>query len=139
MAARHGVEDQVDIGGRVPYDESIALQMNADILLLLQWNDPREAGNVPGKLFEYIGARRPVLGIGYEGGVPARILREREAGMVLNEPDAIAEALAEWLEIKRRDGAIPLLPGSVRDGLSRPEQYQGLEKFLMELVPASPE
>lgn len=139
MARRHGVLDRIETHQSVPYDESIALQMNADILLLLQWNDPREAGNVPGKLFEYIGARRPVLGIGYEGGVPARILREREAGVVLNDPGAIAERLTQWIEIKRAQRAIPLLPENVRDGLSRPEQYAGLEKFLIELSTASGE
>ncbi|MFQ5468588.1 MAG: glycosyltransferase, partial [Kiloniellaceae bacterium] len=85
LARACGVEHLVEARAHVPYEQSLAAQRAADILLFMQWNDPSEQGNVPGKLFEYIGARRPVLGIGYEGGVPAGILRERAAGVVLND------------------------------------------------------
>jgi hypothetical protein len=132
MARRHGVADRVRASARVPYRQSIALQMNADVLLLLQWNDAREAGNVPGKLFEYLGARRPVLGIGLEDGVPARILRERGAGVVVNDPAAIARQLGAWIEEKRARGAIALLPMKARAGLSREDQYAIAERFLIE-------
>lgn len=134
MAARHGVTDRVAIHGRVPYRESIDLQMNADVLLLLQWNDPRERGNVPGKLFEYLGARRPVLGIGVEDGVPARVLAERGAGIVLNDPDAIAARLQAWIAEKRAKGAIPLLPMVAREGQARDEQYAITERLLEDVV-----
>ncbi len=134
MASRYGVLDQVGINDRVSYAESIDLQMNADVLLLLQWNDEKELGNVPGKVFEYIAARRPVLGLGPVGGVPARILRERDAGEVINEPALIAARLAEWQNEKREKGILPLLPASVRDGLSRSDQYAIVEKFLMSVA-----
>jgi hypothetical protein len=42
-----------------------------DVLLLLLWNDPRERGVYTGKLFEYLGARRPILGIGPADNVAA--------------------------------------------------------------------
>ena len=134
MASAHGVLDQVSINDRVPYADSIDLQMNADVLLLLQWNDIKEQGNVPGKVFEYIAARRPVLGLGLVGGVPDRILRERNVGAIINEPEAIAKRLAEWQEEKREKGELPLLPASVRDGLSRADQFAGVEKFLASIV-----
>ena len=130
MAVSHNVLDQVDIHDKVPYQQSIDCQMNADILLLLQWNNPREQGNVPGKLFEYLGARRPVLGLGLEDGVPARILAEREAGFVANDPAVIAEHLKKWLAEKRANGEIPLMPLSAQQGYSRPEQFETAETFL---------
>ncbi|MEX2648508.1 MAG: glycosyltransferase [Alphaproteobacteria bacterium] len=132
MAARHGVLDRVGLHARVPYRDSIDLQMNADVLLLLQWNDPKERGNVPGKLFEYLGARRPVLGIGFEDGVPARLLKERGAGIVLNDPARIADRLGGWIEQKRALGAIPLLPLEARRGFAREDQYALTERFLVE-------
>lgn len=137
MANRHGVLDQVDINGAVPYEQSIDRQMNADILLLLQWNDPKERGNVPGKVFEYLGSRRPVLGIGIEDGVPARILRERNAGIFVNDPKIIAQHLKAWLKQKRSEGKIDLLPVSARDGLSRPEQFKKVEAFLAQIAQGS--
>lgn len=134
MASAHGVLGQVSANDRVSYADSIALQMNADILLLLQWDDERELGNVPGKVFEYIASRRPVLGLGPVGGVPARILQERNAGAVINEPAQIAARLAEWQNEKRAKGELSLLPASVRDGLSRSDQYANVEKFLASIV-----
>jgi glycosyltransferase involved in cell wall biosynthesis len=137
MASAHGVLDQVNANDRVSYADSIDLQMNADILLLLQWNDDKELGNVPGKVFEYIASRRPVLGLGPIGGVPARILQERDAGAVINEPELIAARLVEWQNEKREKGELPLLPASVRDGLSRSDQYANVEKFLASIVEQS--
>ena len=64
QADRLGVKDFVEIYPPVPYDDSVDTQRRADVLLLLQWNDPREQGNVPAKLFEYLAVRRPILSIG---------------------------------------------------------------------------
>ncbi len=130
MASAHGVLDRITANDRVSYSDSIDLQMNADVLLLLQWNDPREVGNVPGKVFEYVAARRPVLGLGPVDGVPARILSERSAGVVVNDPEEIAGQLARWQSEKREKGTLPLLPAAVRDGLSRSDQYAKVEAFL---------
>lgn len=134
LARREGVSDLVECFPRVSHHEAIRLQMNADALLLLQWNDPREVGTLPGKLFEYLGARRPVIGIGYEGGVSARMLRERQAGWMLNEPERLAECVADLLRRKRQQGEIPLLPLSAREGLSRDGQYAELERFLAQFA-----
>lgn len=132
--APHGIEHLVEVHDRVSYRDSVRLQMQADVLLLMQWNDPREKGNVPGKLFEYIGARRPVLGLGLESGVPARLLAERGAGRVTNDPAEIARLIEGWIEEKRAKGAIPLIPAEARDGLSRADQYAGLERFFYEVL-----
>lgn len=134
MASRYGVLDRIEIYDSVPYQQSIDHQMNADILLLLQWNDPRERGNVPGKVFEYMGSRRPVLGIGVEDGVPARILKERNAGIVINDPKVIAQHLKSWLAQKQSEGRIDLLPPEAREGLSRPEQFEKVATFLKQVV-----
>jgi glycosyltransferase involved in cell wall biosynthesis len=134
MALAVDVLDQVDIHPSVPYEESVDCQMNADVLLLLQWNNPKEQGNVPGKVFEYLGARRPVLGLGLEDGVPARILAEREAGVFANDPARIADHLRKWQAEKKEKGEIPLVPLGARDGYSRPEQFKHAEEFLMQAV-----
>lgn len=130
LAERHGVADRVRVFGRVPYRESLAIQRAADVLLLLQWNDPRERGNCPAKLFEYLAMRRPVLCFGYAEGVPATILRERGAGVLANEADAVARWLDERLAEKEAKGEVSLLPESVRAGLSRNEQFGRLDAFL---------
>ena len=61
LADKFGVRDLVYVYPRVPRKESLAIQRRSDILLFMQWNDPKEQGNVPGKLFDYLAARRPIL------------------------------------------------------------------------------
>jgi glycosyltransferase involved in cell wall biosynthesis len=131
---RYGVGRLVQVHGRVGYGQSLRLQAQADVLLLLQWNDPRERGNCPGKLFEYLAARRPILVLGYPQGVPATLIGERHAGVVANEPAEIAAALRRWLREKKTRGVIDTLPASTAAGLSRGEQYARLEKFMMDTV-----
>jgi hypothetical protein len=137
-ARQHGVAAAVAVHPGVDHDEAVRQQQVADILLLMQWNDPREQGNVPGKFFEYLGARRPILVLGLEEGVPATILRERQAGVCLNHPDAIAAQLREWIALKARDGRIPALPEAAREGFCRLDQNRELEAFLTELRPSAP-
>jgi len=51
--------------GQVSYTESLLAQRNAQVLLLLTWNDPKQEGVITGKLFEYLASGRPILAIGH--------------------------------------------------------------------------
>lgn len=66
--------------GYLPHGECIAEQRNADVLLLPLRREPEYAKVLPGKIFEYLAAGRPVLGIGDEGGAADEILREAGVG-----------------------------------------------------------
>ncbi|MCO1614221.1 glycosyltransferase [Micromonospora tulbaghiae] len=121
-AERAGVTDSVTLLGQVSPEKSWRIQADADALVLLMWNDPRDAGTVTGKIFDYLQARRPVLLLGYEHGVAARLLRERSAGVVANDPAAIAARLREWLAVKERTGRVPAVPAAALDGLFREDQ-----------------
>ncbi len=132
-AAAHRVTDSVVVKPRVPYRRALELQMDADILLLLQSSEPRDEGNLPAKLFEYLYARRPILFIGYEEGIAARFIRERGAGLVSNSPAQIRDQLQTWISDKQA-GRLKMLDPSVRLGLGRDEQYRKLEQFLTEIL-----
>ena len=66
--------------GYLPHDETVREQRAADILLLPLRREPEYAKVLPGKIFEYLAARRPVLGIGQEDGAAATVLRDAGAG-----------------------------------------------------------
>lgn len=134
LAESCGVADLVEVSPRIPQLASFAKQQSADVLLLMQWNDPREQGNIPGKLFDYLAARRPILGLGLEDGVPATFIRQREAGFFSNDPHAIGQQLQAWLAVKEREGKIAALPCSVREGIARDDQYRKLEMFFERLL-----
>lgn len=134
LAEAQGVAHLVEVKEVLSHEDALRRQRESDILVLLQWNDPKEQGNVPGKFFEYLGARRPILVLGLHNGVPATIVKERGAGCFANDPDEIAGLLIRWLEIKQAEGLLPPVPESGRAGFARDEQYAHLEKFLEGLV-----
>jgi Glycosyl transferases group 1/Glycosyl transferase 4-like domain len=134
LAERAGVADKVEAHAAVTYDRVVALQRAADILLMLRWNDPSERGIVPGKLFEYVGARRPILCLGYDQGDVPDIMRKRALGLVSEDPAVIAAQLETWLDQKRQYGEIAPLPDASRHGLSRGDQFAALEDFMAAVV-----
>ena len=55
-----GLEDMVSFGGFVPYEKSLSLMMGADVLISF---GNKGGLQVPGKLFDYVGSKRPILWI----------------------------------------------------------------------------
>src|SRR3546814_18320908 len=80
----------------------------------MQMDSPLEQGNVPGKFLEYLGARRPILVLGWDQGVPATIVKQRSAGAATTDPEAIARQLRAWLAVKEREGCLPDLRSEER-------------------------
>jgi len=75
-----GLGDNLVELGYLPHDETVREQRAADILLLPLRQEPEYAKVLPGKIFEYLAARRPVLGIGQEQSAAATVLRDAGAG-----------------------------------------------------------
>jgi len=131
LAERHGVGHLVAVNEPVPYKESLQMQTRADVLLLLLWSDPTERGVYTGKMFEYLGARRPILAIGGTETVAADLIRERGVGVALETPAQIAEQLIKWINQKQVSGAIPSLRPEAIARVSREEQTRILEEYLI--------
>ncbi len=78
----YGLADSVlDLGYR-SHIETICEQMAASLLILPLRKAPEYRKTMPGKIFEYIASRRPVLGIGQEDGAAAQFLRQNVAGVM---------------------------------------------------------
>jgi glycosyltransferase involved in cell wall biosynthesis len=58
---QRGLQHLVEVGGQVPYAEALRAMTQADILLLL--DTPGRKVSIPAKLFEYLGAARPILAL----------------------------------------------------------------------------
>jgi len=131
MAEKFALNAYIAVKPRVSYTESLRIQSASDVLMLLQApDDPR---NVPAKLFEYFASGRPILGIGLDKGIPAKLIRERSAGFYDSDPNAIAEQLRKWSDEKHRTGRVRAIAPSAREGLSRSEQFEALERFLSQV------
>lgn len=134
LAEDHDVSDIVSFHEPIPYRDALRLQADADVLLLLLWDTPEEHGVYTGKLFEYLGARRPVLSIGAERGVAAELITERDAGLVSNDPNTIRAQLAAWYQ-RKRAGQLEALDSRKFEDLTRAQQFRSLNGFLAGLVP----
>lgn len=64
MIEEYALTDVVDVHSLIDRRTVLALERRADRLVVLCWDGPTAEGIVPGKLFEYFGARRRILAIG---------------------------------------------------------------------------
>ena len=76
-----GLRDNVVDLGYCDHLTAVREQLAASLLILPLRNDPEYRPILPGKLFEYLASRRPVLGIGQEDGAMARVLADTGAGV----------------------------------------------------------
>lgn len=73
----------------VPHTEVFKLYKQSAVLLLVLANSTNAEGNVPGKLFEYLAAGRPILALGKADGDSSKIIADAKAGNTC-EPHDIA-------------------------------------------------
>jgi Glycosyl transferase 4-like domain len=71
---QRGMEALVEIRDQVAYQQALEEMTKADILLLL--DAPGRRTGVPAKLYEYLGAGRPILALAESDGDTAWVLRE---------------------------------------------------------------
>lgn len=85
---RLGLASVTHFTGFVSHSEALAEQVDSSLLLLILHGDRSNAGHVPGKLYEYLGARRPVLALVPADFEVARIIGETGAGVTVEATDA---------------------------------------------------
>jgi len=71
----------------LPHKKVVGELMKSQVLLLPLNDTPNIDGVVPGKLYEYIGAKRPIICIGKPTGDAAKIINETNAGNVCDFKD----------------------------------------------------
>ncbi|MBC9795642.1 glycosyltransferase family 4 protein [Sinomicrobium sp. FJxs] len=84
---KHGLDKYMKLLGYLPHEEALKLQRSSRILLLLEMDKPETRGIIPGKLFEYMAAKRPVIAIGPEGWDVAKIIAETGCGTTFTYPE----------------------------------------------------
>ena len=112
--AAAGLQDNVELLGYCDHPAAVREQRAATLLILPLRNDPQYRPILPGKLFEYLAARRPVLGIGQSDGAMARVLTETQAGITADWEDAAAmRTFLETAWKQFREGSVPATKGNI--------------------------
>ena len=83
-----GLESYVKPLGYLSHDAVLEVQQKSQVLLLLEIDSEETKGIIPGKLFEYFNAKRPILAIGPEGWEAGRLVEQTKSGSVCVQNDA---------------------------------------------------
>ncbi|MCX6133066.1 MAG: glycosyltransferase [Ignavibacteriales bacterium] len=96
MLLNSPVHDSIEIISYLPHSESVEALLRSDALLLIVDEAAGSDEIVPGKVFEYIGAQRPIIALAPEGAI-AGLMRETHSGFVAPNQDipAIQAAFIE--------------------------------------------
>jgi hypothetical protein len=89
MLANSSVRDSIEAVSYLPHSQSVSALLSSDALLLIVDEAAGSDEIVPGKVFEYIGADRPIIALAPEGAI-ASLLRETRSGIVAHNQDIVA-------------------------------------------------
>ena len=73
LARAHGTQDFIELCPAIPYREALAEMLAVDALLVMQASNCN--AQIPAKIYEYLRAGKPILGLTDPGGDTAAVLR----------------------------------------------------------------
>lgn len=111
MLEKTSVRDSVEMLPYLPHKKSVEYLMKSDALLMLCSGTDYTEYIVPGKLYEYMGAGKPIISISPETGKVAEIIRRTGTGKNADETDIdkIAEIFLDFFRAKQA-GRSPINP-----------------------------
>ncbi len=90
IASFPGLNDCLQTQASIPHEEVFQVYQESAVLLLILNQSENAQGHLPGKLFEYLSARRPVLALGLPSSDAANILKESGMGSTIDWGDESA-------------------------------------------------
>jgi glycosyltransferase involved in cell wall biosynthesis len=96
LSEKYNIKNNVNIHGRITYPEVLQHQMNADVLLLISWMDESEKIFIPGKIYDCIGCRKPILSIGYKEGSLKELIEKTNIGYHISSVEECKKAVYDY-------------------------------------------
>lgn len=105
VAGEYGVSDQIEVMPGIGYRDALAEMCRADGLLIMQAANCN--AQIPAKLYEYLRAGRPIVGLTDPAGDTAAALNAAGIDCIaaLDDAERIAATLADWLQAVARGRA----------------------------------
>jgi glycosyltransferase involved in cell wall biosynthesis len=132
-----GLGDRIEVIPFVPRRRSLELQRDSEALLLIAAPaGGRGTGVIPGKVFEYVAAGRPILAAVPPGGAAARLIEEIGVGVVApsDDVDALRAALGELHERWQRGDLDVELAPEARERVSRRARVAELAQLVRDVA-----
>lgn len=87
MFEKSGFRESIETVSYVPHHESIRYLMKSDALLLIVDESKESEEIVPGKVYEYVGVKRPILAIAPVESAIADLMQETKSGVVAHQSE----------------------------------------------------
>ena len=129
IAAVHGVQDFIECCPPIPYRDALAEMMSVDALLVMQASNCN--AQIPAKIYEYLRAGRPIIGLTDPTGDTAGVLRSAGLDAIarLDSADEIAALFPTFLASTR--GGTAKMPAELA---VRQASRQGRTEILASLL-----
>ncbi|MEL6916777.1 MAG: glycosyltransferase family 4 protein [Bacteroidota bacterium] len=101
----HGLQAHTELMGYISHEEALSHQQKSQVLLLAEIDSKETKGIVPGKLFEYMAAGRPILAIGPDDWDAGQIINETNSGAVFPHSShaSLKKILIDWFVLYQKE------------------------------------
>ena len=96
----------VRVEAKLPHKDIVVVQRSSSALVLLNFKGT--PGVLTGKLFDYLGAKRPILAVPDDRGEVSELLSRTNAGVSATSVAEISAILKRWYEEWKRTGTVSL-------------------------------
>ena len=107
-AERYKISHLIQYVPQVPRNEALRYIINTQALLLLLNDAGNVLGRIPGKFFEYLASKRPIICLGAVGSDVDKIMRRTDAGISIQYDDKILikNILSQFFQEYKTKGVI---------------------------------
>lgn len=137
----HGLGDHLEYLGYIAHDEAVRYMQQSHVLLLLvNQSGVNAPGRLPGKVFEYMASKRPIVCLGSKESELARILSETGSGYVCDQdkPEDLAQVLDTLIAQFQKHKQLPSNKTEALEQFTRQSLTKRLATLLNELTDDKP-
>ncbi|GAA0871073.1 glycosyltransferase family 4 protein [Gangjinia marincola] len=122
------------LDGYISHKEALTVQQSAQVLLLIEADTKATRAIIPGKLFEYIAAKRPILAIGPKVWDVQHIIDETQSGSVLDyqDYDVLKKSLLDYFKLYQQQKLISHSKSTLK--YHRKSLTEALSKIIFQYV-----
>ncbi len=102
---KNGLEPFINLLGYVSHEKALVYQRRSQVLLLAEIDSEETRGIIPGKLFEYMIAKRPILAIGPENWEAGAIVNTTDTGEFFSylQKSELKQVILNWFELYQKN------------------------------------
>lgn len=133
LSEKYGLTSTVGIHGKISHEEVLQKQADSDVLLLISWMDENEKMFIPGKVYECMASKKPVLSIGYPEGSLKELIEKTDIGYHVSSVGETKKAIYDYYQ-KYNNNELKYCGNESADEYSIENTARNFSKLLEEII-----